>query len=143
MTPDDNYLLIDSGASVSVVNGTLPLNKKQSFSREILTSINGATPVTRSGFATVGLIDTEGEYFKFSFEAKCAPGVELPGVGILSCSGYSINLIDSSGVIRLPDDLTAQVIWIQRVTRFTSIVRVDEREYPWRSVRRAHVGSER
>ena len=28
-------------------------------------------------------------------------------------------------------------------TRFTSIVRVDEREYPWRSVRRAHVGSER
>ena len=104
MTPGDNYLLIDSGASVSVVNGTLPLNKKQSFSREILTSINGATPVTRSGFATVGLVDTEGEYFKFSFEAKCAPGVELPGAGILSCGGYSINLNDSSGVIRLPDE---------------------------------------
>ena len=104
MTPDDNYLLIDSGASVSVVNDTLPLNKKQSFSREILTSINGATPVTTSGFATVGLVDTEGGYFKFSFEAKCATGVELPGVGILSCSGYSINLNDSSGVIRLPDE---------------------------------------
>ena len=59
--------------------------------------------MTRSGFATVGLVDTEGEYFKFSFEAKCAPGVELPGAGILSCGGYSINLNDSSGVIRLPD----------------------------------------
>ena len=43
------------------------------------------------------IIDTEGEYFKFSFEAKYAPGAELPGAGILSCSGYSINLIDRFG----------------------------------------------
>ena len=112
-----------------------------------MTLVLGTTPVNKISVTPddnyLLIIDTEGEYFKFSFEAKYAPGAELPGAGILSCSGYSINLIDSSGVIRLPDDLTAQVIWIQRVTRFTSIVRVDEREYPWRSVRRAHVGSER
>ena len=97
-------MLIDSGASVSVVNDTLSFNKNKSFSREMLTSINGSTPVTRSGFATVGLIDMDGKHFKFSFEAKCAPEAELPGAGILSCSGYSVNLDDSSGVIRLPDE---------------------------------------
>jgi hypothetical protein len=85
-TPDDDSLLIDSGASVSVINKTLKLHEVKSFTREILSSINRTTLVTKSGNAKFDLIDMEDEHFTFQFEAKCAPEADLPGAGILSCT---------------------------------------------------------
>ena len=99
-----NTLLVDSGACVSVINDALKLHNVKSRGNEILTSINGTTVVTKSGVAKVDLVDAEGKHFEFHFEANCAPGADLPGAGILSCTGYPISLNDSGGSIKLPDE---------------------------------------
>jgi hypothetical protein len=96
-----NTLLVDSGACVSVINDALKLHNVKSRGNEILTSINGTTVVTKSGVAKVDLVDAEGKHFEFHFEANCAPGADLPGAGILSCTGYPISLNDSGGSTRL------------------------------------------
>ena len=107
---------------MSVINDALKLHNVKSRGNEILTSINGTTVVTKSGVAKVDLVDAEGKHFEFHFEANCAPGADLPGAGILSCTGYPISLNDSGGSIKLPDAETMlSLYFINKHTKRLSV----------------------
>ena len=78
-------MIMDTGASVSIVMDCNKINSVIQIPEEVLTTINGNTPVKCAGYATVTLQDTEGELFDFTFEARCAPDANLPGAGTMSC----------------------------------------------------------
>ena len=103
-------MIMDTGASVSIVMDCNKINSVIQIPEEVLTTINGNTPVKCAGYATVTLQDTEGELFDFTFEARCAPGAKLPGAGILSCPAILDSCKDckmclsrKQGFITLPD----------------------------------------
>jgi hypothetical protein len=105
-----NHMIMDTGASVSIVMDCNKINSVIQIPEEVLTTINGNTPVKCAGYATVTLQDTEGELFDFTFEARCAPGAKLPGAGILSspaildsCKDCKMCLSRKEGFITLPD----------------------------------------
>ena len=78
---------------------------------EVLSTISGNCRVTKSGYATVILRDTSGDFFRYTFEARCAPDANVPDDGILSCPEIlkschecELCLSSNSGTLKLPDE---------------------------------------
>lgn len=78
---------------------------------EVLSTISGNCRVTKSGCATVILRDTSGDFFRYTFEARCAPDANVPDDGILSCPEIlkschecELCLSSNSGTLKLTDE---------------------------------------
>ena len=79
--------------------------------KEVLSTISGNCKVTKSGYATVILRDITGKFFKYTFEARCAPEANIPNEGILSCPEIlnschecELCMSSNSGTLKLPDE---------------------------------------